>query len=71
MTLLAKIANDPNDSSTRRAGAPLNLCEKIRMGVLKARGCILSAAEECELSDLTDRDRAETAQGNIFQGPRQ
>jgi hypothetical protein len=67
MTLLAKIANEPTD----RAGAPLNLCEKIRMGVLKARGCILSAAEECELSNLVERDRSEAAQGNIFQWPRQ
>jgi hypothetical protein len=56
---LLTILKDPDDASVRRAGAPLNLCERIRMGVLRARGCILSADQECELYDLVERDRSE------------
>ena len=70
MTLLTAIASEPNDPSVRRSDAPLNPCERIRMGVLRARGCILSASEECELSYLAERDRAEAAQGDIFHLPR-
>jgi len=62
MMLLEAIASSPHDGSLWRAGTPLNLCERIRMCVLKARICILSVSEERELARLVERDRAEEKQ---------